>query len=419
MSELRNRRDNLFSRMQENSAAVVFAGAPKICSEDEAYPFLANRNFFYLTGIEQENSILLLVKGIGEKKVYLFVDEYNELKEKWTGKRITFEEAASVSEIDNVYATTSFEHMLSLALTPTNNQYGKISTLYIDLSPELKIKDCYSTVNFEEFVHAEYPNIETANLFPLVRDLRAVKSSVEITNIVNAINLTNGGISQLILDLKPGLVEKSVSDSFEFYGRKHGCYQLAFSTIVAGGKNATCLHYPQQKDALKDNTLVLFDLGYTCEGYSADISRTYPVNGKFTELQKKIYEAVLTCNKSVINYVRAGMTIKELQEYATEVLKKECIARGLMEPDGDIRKYYYHNVSHFLGLDTHDVGDREKPLENGNVITVEPGLYFAEHGIGVRIEDDVLIREGRGECLSKNIAKEVADIERIFETKRR
>lgn len=419
MSELRNRRDNLFSRMKEGSAAVIFAGAPKICSEDELYPFLSNRNFFYLTGIEQENSILLLVKGLGEKKVYLFVDEYNEVKEKWTGKRITFEEAGSIAEVENVYSTSSFEHMLSLALKEKDNQYGKISTLYLDLSPELKIKDVYSTVNFEEFIHAEYPNVETANVYPIIRDLRMVKSSVEIRNIVNAIDLTNGGISQLILDMKPGLVEKSVADTFEFYGRKHGCYQLAFPTIVAGGKNATCLHYPQQKDALRDNTLVLFDLGYTYEGYSADISRTYPVNGTFTPLQRSIYEAVLACNKAVINYVRAGMTINDLQAYATEFLRKECISRGLMSEDGDIRRYYYHNVSHFLGLDTHDTGDRSKPLEDGNVITVEPGLYFAEHGIGVRIEDDVVIREGRGECLSKNIAKEVEDIERIFATKRR
>lgn len=418
MSELSNRRDNLFNKMKENSAAVVFAGAAKICSEDELYPFLANRNFFYLTNIEQENSILLLIKGIGERKTYLFVDEYNELKEKWTGRRITFEEAINASKIDNVYSTSSFENMLSLALQSVNNQYGKIDTLYIDLSPELKLKDAYSTKDFERFVNAEYPNIKTEDLFPLVRDLRMIKSSVEIENIVEAINLTNGGLSQLILELKPGIKEKSLSDIFEFYGRKHGCYQLAFSTICASGKNATCLHYPQQKDTIRDGSLVLFDLGYTCNGYSADISRTYPVNGVFEGLQKEIYEAVLTCNKAVIEHARAGMTLKDLQDYATEILKAECIKRNLMSENDDIRKYYYHSVSHELGLDTHDVCDRSKPLQNGSVFTVEPGLYFAEHGIGVRIEDDVVIRDGRGECLSRGIAKEIEDIERIFRTKK-
>ena len=410
MSELSNRRDNLFAKMKENSAAVVFAGVSKICSEDEYYPFLSNRNFFYLTNIEQENSILLLIKGIGEKKTYLFVDEYNELKEKWTGRRITFEEARETSKIDNVYSTSSFENMLSLALSSIENQYGKIDTLYIDLSPELKIKDAYSTINFQEFISLEYPNVEVVNLFSLVRDLREVKSSLEVENTVRAINLTNGGISQLILDLKPGVVEKSLSDTFEFYGRKHGCYKLAFSTIafdtiVASGKNATCLHYPQQKDAIRDNTLVLFDLGYSFEGYSADISRTYPVNGKFEGVQKEIYSAVLACNKAVIEYVRSGMTLLDLQNYATEFLRKECIARGLMSEDDDIKKYYYHSVSHHLGLDTHDVADRMRPLQNGNIITVEPGLYFDKYGIGIRIEDDVVIRNGVAEVLSTNVKK--------------
>lgn len=419
MGELAIRRENLFAKMKENSAAVIFAGISKICSEDEVYPFFANRNFFYLTNIEQENSILLLVKGIGEKKVYLFVDEYNELKEKWTGRRITFEEASQVSQIDNIMSTNSFENMLSLALTNENNQYGKIDTLYLDLSPELKIKDSYSTTNFQEFINLEYPGITVANIHPIISSLRTVKSSLEVENLVRAINLTNGGISQIILDMKAGLMEKSLADIFEFYGRKHGCYRLAFPTIVAGGRNATCLHYPSQRDTVRENSLVLFDLGYSYEGYNADISRTYPVNGKFTGVQKEIYEAVLTCNKAVIEYVKAGMTIKDLQDYATEVLKAECIKRGLMDENDDIRKYYYHNVSHFLGLDTHDVGDRSQPLENGNVITVEPGLYFAKHQCGVRIEDDVLIRDGRGECLSKGIAKEIPDIERLFLTKER
>lgn len=417
MGELFDRRERLFAKMKENSAAVIFAGVSKICSEDEYYPFLSNRNFFYLTNIEQENSVLLLIKGIGEKRTYLFVDEYNELKEKWTGRRITFEEARETSKIENVFSTSSFENMLALALSANNNQYGRIDTLYLDLSPELKVKDSYSTVNFEEFIHLEYPNVETVNVYPFIRDLRMVKSPVEVDNIVNAINLTNGGISQLIFDLKSGVIEKSLSDTFEFYGRKHGCRQLAFSTIVASGKNATCLHYPQQGDAIRENQLVLFDLGYTYGGYSADISRTYPVSGKFEGVQREIYAAVLACNKAVIEYVRSGMTLRELQEFTTEFLRKECIARGLMNEGDDIRKYYYHNVSHHLGLDTHDVSDRDRKLEDGNVITVEPGLYFAEHNCGVRIEDDVLIRDGRGENLSKNIAKEIEDIERIFQTK--
>ena len=214
--------------------------------------------------------------------------------------------------------------------------------------------------------------------------------------------------------LQGGMVEHELADQFEMYGRAHDRSPLAFSTIVAGGKNATCLHYPTQDDVIGNDDLVLFDLGYSYNGYSADISRTFPVNGKFNDLQRRVYEAVLNCNKAVIAYAKAGLAIKDLQEYATEFLRKECIRLKLMDPTDDIRNYYYHNVSHHLGLDTHDIGDREKPLVNGNVITVEPGLYFAKYGIGVRIEDDVLISMDGAIVLSKNIVKEIDEIEKIM-----
>ena len=421
MQELESRREKLFAKMKENSALIIFSGVGKICSEDEFHPFLSNRNFFYLTNIEQDHSALIMVKGIGEKRTYLFIDEYSELKEKWTGKRLSFEMASSISSIASVYSMNSLESMLSLVLAATNNQYGNISTLYVDLSPELKIGESLSTIEYSKNINAEYPHITIENAFPLIRDLRMIKSNEEIENIVRAIELTNTGICQLLIDMKPGLYEYELSDTFEFYGRSHDRHSLAFSTIVAAGSSATCLHHPveQQNELIKENDLVLFDLGYAHNGYSADISRTYPVNGVYSGKQKLIYQAVLECNKSVIEFIKPGVTIADLQEHAKEFLKKKCVELKLMTEDEDIVKYYYHNVSHHLGLDTHDVSVRERPLENGNVITVEPGLYFANLGIGVRIEDDVLIQDGRAVVLSKNIAKEIPDIERLLTTKRK
>lgn len=419
MSELDYRRQKLFDKMKENSALIVFSGVAKLCSEDESYPFLSNRNFFYLTHVEQDHSALILVKGIGEKRTYLFVDEFSELKEKWTGKRLTFEGASNISSITNVYSMNSLESMLQLILAKENNQYGNISTLYIDTSPELKIGDELSTVEFANNLKAEYEHIEFENAYPLIRDLRMIKSREEVENIVRAIELTNNGIAQLILSLKPGLYEYELSDLFEFYGRSHDRHPLAFSTITACGGSATCLHHPieQQNELVKDNQLVLFDLGYSHNGYSADISRTFPVNGKFEGQQKLVYQAVLECNKAVIEYIKTGLTIADLQAYAKEFLRKKCIEYKLMKEDEDIVKYYYHNVSHHLGLDTHDASVRDRPLENGNVITVEPGLYFASLGIGVRIEDDILIEQDKAVVLSKNIAKEISDIERLFQSK--
>ena len=419
MSELEIRRDKLFASMKENSALVLFSGVGKICSEDELYPFQSNRNFFYLTNIDQDHSALVLVKGIGERRTYLFIDEYSELKEKWTGKRLSFEMAESISSIGSVYSMNSLESMLSLILAKDNNQYGNIATLYVDLSPELKIGDALSTIEYAKNLNAEYPHIEVENAYPLVRDLRMIKSQDEIENIVRAIELTNTGICQMLINLKPGLYEYELSDMFEFYGRSHDRHPLAFSTIVAAGPSATCLHHPvEQQDALvKESDLVLFDLGYSHNGYSADISRTYPVNGVYSGTQKLIYQAVLECNKAVIGYMRPGLTIADLQEYAKQFLKNKCVEFKLMTEDEDIVKYYYHNVSHHLGLDTHDASVRERPLENGNVITVEPGLYFAKFGIGVRIEDNVLLQDGHAVVLSKCIVKEIPEIEKLFATR--
>jgi len=418
MDELRNRRDKLFALMKDNSVAIFFSGVGKIMSEDENYPFLSNRNFFYLTNIEQENSALILIKGLGEKKTYLFIEEYDEVKEKWTGKRLTSDEATYISDIDNVRSMNSFESMLKLALTNNDNQYGQISTLYLDLSPELKIKDSYSTVQLADFINNEYPHITIENSHPYLSNLRMKKSSEEIAELINAINYTNSGLLEIITSLKEDMHEYELADIFEMHGRKLNRLSLSFPTIVARDKNATVLHYPSQNDIIKNNSLVLFDLGYKSNGYCADISRTYPVNGVFEGNQRKIYQAVLNCNKAVINYIKPGLTIKELQEFAKDYLKKECVRLKLLNERDDISRYYYHNVSHHLGLDTHDTADSNKPLENGNVITVEPGLYFAELGIGVRVEDDVLIQNDKGECLSKGIAKEIEDIEALFKGKK-
>ena len=415
MLEFELRRKKVFEQMKDNSVAIFFSGVSKIASEDEMLPFVANKNFFYLTNIKQEHSALLLIKSLGEKKAYLFIDPYSELKEKWTGKRLTVDKAMALSEIKNVYTTDNFETMVKLALANDNNQYGDIDCVYLDLtSPEQKINEGEYITDLSLKLKLDYSNKEIVDIYPIMRDLRMVKSSSEIEYIIKAIDKTNNGISCLVSQLTGGIVEHELADYFEMYGRSHDRTPLAFSTIIAGGKNATCLHYPTQDDVIRQEDLVLFDLGYSYKGYSADISRTFPVSGQFSELQRKVYEAVLNCNKAVIAYAKPGLTIKDLQEYATEFLKKECIRLRLMDPTDDIRNYYYHNVSHHLGLDTHDISDREKPLVNGNVITVEPGLYFAKYGIGVRIEDDVLISMDGSIVLSKNIVKEIDEIENMM-----
>ena len=415
MLELETRRKNVFDQMKDNSVAIFFSGVSKITSEDEYFPFVVNKNFFYLTNIKQEHSALMFVKGIGERKVYLFIDPYSELKEKWTGKRLTVDNALALSDIKNIYTTDNFETMLSLALANDNNQYGNIDCIYLDLgSPEQKLKEDFFMRDLYTKLKVEYMDKEIVDIYPIMRDLRMIKSNYEIDCLVKAIERTNNGISYLLGKLEPGMMEYELADQFEMYGRAHDRATLAFDAIIATGKNATCLHYPTQNDTIKEDDLILFDLGYNYEEYSADISRTFPVNGKFTGIQKIIYEAVLNCNKAVIAYAKPGLTLRDLQQYASDFLKKECVRLKLMDESEDIRNYYYHSVSHHLGLDTHDIADREKPLEKGNVITVEPGLYFAKYNTGVRIEDDVLITLDGAVVLSKNIVKEIYEIESLM-----
>ena len=419
MEENIARRERFVELLDENSVAVLFAGVAKLNSEDEYFPFQSNRHFFYLTNIDQENSILLIIKEIGQVKTYLFIDEYSELKEKWTGRRLTDEETKELSGIDTIYHTKDFETIFDMALKKDNNQYGNISKLYLDFSPELKIKDAYSVSDLKKDIEGRYTHIAIENVYPLVTSLRMVKSKWEIAQLREAIHLTKLGINDLLTRLGQNQYEWELSNDFAYYGMSHDRHPLAFETIAAAGKSAIVLHYPQQTERVRNEDLILFDLGFAHNGYSADVSRTYPVSGAFSPIQKKIYQAVLNCNKAVIEYAHAGLTIEDLQKFTSEFLKNECVREGLLTEEDDIRRVYYHGVSHHLGLDTHDASDRKKPLEPGNVITVEPGLYFKEHCIGVRIEDDVLITDGASEVLTREIKKEVNDIEELMKTLRK
>ena len=420
MEEFLKRREKLFDLLDPNSVAIIYAGVPKICSEDSFLPYQSNRHFFYLTGIDQENSVLVLVKTPGERNTYLFVDEYNELKERWTGKKLNFDDASKISSIDNVYTNNNLNSMLEMILSEEDPMYGKIAHLYLDLSDEIKVDTNKSTLTLKSEFAEKYPELDIVNVYPLIVSLRMIKSNYEVEKITDAINVTNTGINDLLLNLSLGKYEYELAYRFEYYGRIHGRHELAFETICATGKDATIMHHPisQQTTAIKDGDLILFDLGFKHDGYCADISRTFPVNGTFSEKQKLVYQAVLTCNKAVIDYAKPGLLISDLQEYAKKILKNEAVKYGLIKEEEDISKYYIHNVSHHLGLDTHDCSDRSLPLAPGNIITVEPGLYFVEEGIGVRIEDDVLITETGSICLSKSIKKEISEIEKILQTKR-
>lgn len=410
------RRNKLLNTLDDNSVTILFAGVGKKKSGDENYEFVPNKNFYYLTGIRQENSILMLVKSDGEKFAYLFIDEKDERIEKWIGYKLSAKEAKDISGIDNVFLRNTFDGKMLAFFDSNECEYEPIKKFYLDLEDELKIDTCKSTKQYKDELLASH-ELEVLDVHDIIMKMRMVKSEAEIEMIRDAINLTETGLMNCMLKLAPSKYEYNLRNEFNFVVHEDLDASLAFSSIVAAGKNGVILHYPSQKEQLKDGDLVLFDVGAARDFYCGDISRTYPINGKFNDLQKKIYEIVLNCNKQTAGFMRPGVTLKEVNEFARNFLAEECVEKGLIPSKEDIGRVYYHSVSHHLGLDTHDGTDRVSELVPGNVITCEPGLYFKEFGIGIRIEDDVLITETGSEVLSANIIKEVEDIEKAMGSK--
>ncbi|MFA5686704.1 MAG: aminopeptidase P N-terminal domain-containing protein [Bacilli bacterium] len=409
------RRKLFIEKMANNSLALVFSGLGRKVSNDNFF-YEVNRNFYYLTGIDQENSSLMILKTSGEVNLFLFIDEKDPNKEKWTGLRLSLDEARQKSDIHNVLFHNSFGPKLENILS-SESEFGAFEHLYLDLEEELKIRPSYSTIDLKKELESKHPDMKVVDLHPLLTSLRMIKSPSEIYLMKQAIEITDLAFKNVILNLRPGLYEYNIRNIINQTINDNNNRRVAFETIVAGGKNAIILHYPHAKDMLEDGELVLLDFGAANAYYNADISRTLPINGKFSNKQKLIYNIVLGCNEAVINFIRPGLTLAEIQKFSVDYLAAECHLKGLINSRDDILQVYYHGVSHHLGLDVHDVCDRTLPLEPGMVLTVEPGLYFKDLKIGIRIEDNVLVTESGAENLSKNIIKKVEDIETLFLSK--
>ena len=414
VKEFKERRTKLYSLLDDNSILILYAGIAKKSSADETYDFYGNRNFYYLTNIEQEGSILLVLKSNEIVTEFLFVSEYDENKEKWTGKRLTTEEACKLSGITNVLYLNTFEAQMNMVLNKDDHVFGIFDKIYLDLDSGIKVAERKTTREIMEEMQDKYRDIKFFDVYKTICDLRAVKSAQEVEEIKEAVVKTKIGLNKIIGALKPGLYEYQLSALFKYTISDFDNSDLSFPTIVAGGQNGTILHYPNGSSKIKDGDLVLFDLGAKNNGYCGDISRTFPVNGKFSEQQRLIYEIVLGCNKMIIKTVKPGVTLKELQQKAVEYMARKCLEANLIQNLDDIRSVYYHSVSHHIGLDCHDPMNMTIPLVSGNIISDEPGLYFKNLGIGIRIEDDILVTDDGCYCLSGNIIKEINDIEKAM-----
>ncbi|MDE7162273.1 MAG: aminopeptidase P family protein [Anaeroplasmataceae bacterium] len=389
-------RQNMFHLMEDNSALLVFSN---LHSEHKNE---IHRNFYYLTGILEEGDVVLLYKKNDKLNEMIFIPPYDEFKAKWVGASLSAEEVKLRSGIFAVYDLDRWKSTIYRILSECKN-------LYLDFNRQSPDENLTEEEVFAKEVQEKNPWISILNAHPLFAKVRTIKSKQELNQMRKAIEITQKGIEAILSNIQP-MMEYQLESYFDQAIKYHGATGYAFPTIAASGKNGCCLHYQDNTSMMQDGDLVLFDLGAHYNMYCADISRTFPVNGKFTPRQKEIYEIVLHGQEEVFKAAKPGITTKELNQILIKYFAKELKRIGLIKEDSEVSKYYYHGVSHHIGLDCHDLCEYT-PLQLGSVISNEPGLYIAEENIGIRIEDDVLITETGCENLSKDIIKTVEEIE--------
>lgn len=405
----KDHRKKLLSQMEDNSILLAFSRRKEESLTNERYN--VNRNYFYLSGVLEFDNVVLLLKLKGKENEIIYINPYDEFKAKWVGAPFSKEKVGELSGISDIRYLEGLKWDL-------DNLLDKCNTIYLDFEPN-EINDLMTpTEKLAQDIKTKRPWVNVKNARPLFANARMIKHEEEIEEMKKAIHITRLGIENILVNMKESY-EYQLESYFDQAIKFNGATGYAFATIAASGKNATCLHYSDNDSIAHDGDLILFDLGSSVNMYCSDISRTFPVNGKFTERQKEIYNIVLEAQKKVFLAAKPGVTIRDLQQVVVKHYEKELQRIGLIKDPKEVSKYYYHGVSHHIGLDCHDLSDHFAPLKAGEVISNEPGLYIEEEGIGIRIEDDMMITEDGSLCLSQEILKTVEDIEAFMAKNKR
>jgi len=407
----KERRERLLEQLPDYSITVLMSGSAPYSIGDEKYPFKVDRSFFYFTGLENENLVLMLIKAGQMKREILYIEHFDERMAKWVGGKIQEKEASEISEIGAVDFVENVESTIGMYL----NMFGRLQpfTLCGDFYKQ-ELEQKHKVIELFNKVKMNQPDVTIKNIIDKIVYLRMCKDEDEISKMKKAIAVTKEGIETMMRYSHNNVYENELEAYFDFVLKCNQC-DHAFSTICATGKNATVLHYTDNNQYAKSDEMVLIDLGASYKLYNADISRTFPANGKFTERQKQIYDIVLRCNKMVESIAKPGLTTRDLNNEVLKFYKEELGAIGLLENGKTVSDYYWHGVSHMIGLETHDYSLPNLKLQPGCVISNEPGLYLEDEGIGVRIEDDLLITEDGCINLSKDIMKEIDEIEAFMQ----
>jgi Xaa-Pro aminopeptidase len=395
------RREMLTNALADKEAIVLFAAG-----EANLEKFMQDNNFLYVTGLQIPEAIYFAYKSGIVPTEYLFIQRNDPAKEVWDGRKLSAEEAKELSGIDRIAYIDEFAAVLSMYCPVIGKIWANIGSQVIDrpLSTQLfKLSP----------IKERFPNIVIESITSLITPLRKIKSDWELMQLQRAIDITGKAIMDVLENAESSMMEYELEAMMFYRMQRMGVKQWGFSPIVGSGINAATLHYKSNECRIENGDVVLMDVGASYLNYSADITRCFPINGSFSERQKQIYSLVLDVQKQVIEMIKPGLEMAELNKTARDLLAAAMVEIGLIEHPDDVMKYYMHSVTHFLGMDTHDVGGRNAILEVGNVITVEPGIYIPEEKLGVRIEDDVLVTESGYCVLSQNIPKEVSELEEI------
>ena len=426
-------------RIDKNSVAIIPAAREAVRSHDTNYRYRQNSDFFYLTGFEEPDAIAVITPSQA-KKFTLFVRPRDLEQEIWNGYRAGVEGAVSDYSADEAFPINEFDEKLSELLDGPSVLYYAFG----HSTPEMDQKIIRQLTSMRETNRKPLePPATIVDPTSILHEMRVLKNGEEVEIMQRAADIAAEAHVEAMKSVHPGMMEYEVEAMLEAYFRKHGASGSSYTSIVGAGGNATVLHYISNQDQLRDGDLLLVDAGAEYKGYASDITRTFPINGKFSQAQRDIYDLVLKCQMSCIDMVRPGVRLEDLKTHSIEILTEGMVELGLLkgEPKKLIEEkkymqFYMHNLGHYLGIDVHDAGryyfkGESRPAEVGMVMTIEPGLYISPDtsripdgfnkeipekylGIGVRIEDDVLVTEKGARVLTHKVPKDREEIEALM-----
>ncbi len=415
-------RNNFVSKMKSNAIAILTSNDVKHTNADDVMGFAQNNDLFYLCGIDQEETILLMFPDAykPENRAILFVKETNEQIKIWDGEKLTKSGASQVSGIDRVEWFHDFEKLLQLIAFEADgfylghNEHIKRVTHNQQTQQDRMINWCKE----------KYPLHSYHRAAKITRELRQIKSDQELIFIKKAAEISIDGFYRVLKATKPDIKEYEIEAELTYSLTKAGGTRHAFKPIVASGKNACALHYNANDDICDEGDMILIDFGVCYANYNSDTTRCIPVNGKFSERQKEVYNAVLYCLQKGSKLLKPGVIASDYEAEMAKLVESQLVKLGLLklvdvnaqDPDKPLyKKYFMHGTAHHLGLDVHDVGLYSRPLEAGMVLTCEPGIYIPEEGIGCRLENDYLITENGNINLTEAMPIEIDDIEKLMQ----